>query len=704
MANAVATYTVYTRENWADAWASRATLVCDSLADEVAPAVGQAQLHWLYGRILEHGATEFAEVEPLDLLDRYVRIFTSTGYDWVGVVTDESRDHGGDAIASDQQGIQRFTVRDLKHLLDRKPIRSAPVFGSQAGADITAVDVGWLPKFNERHPSGGTLIGNRSSAKCTAGHYYFSTAEAEIWTAYNLLELALQKYAPEGVDWVIGSPYNEADLDHLQLVSDANGLTAKRLLDALIDRKISFTWFLKYDADNNRMEVCIVSSLAGNVTVDSKTYYANGAIVAQDISSDAAVDQARTRIEASAAYDKVRVEGGPIVVCFSGDPQATFETSWTEAEEDAYLEASVGDADYAALQHPAQAERNDTFRKEERFARVFSQFRLPDFWDAQIADVVSGDPIDVAYSSDETGAIGAGGSYPANDLPRPILGKLPLLEGTDYTQSPPTSTLPSDAQPAFRKPFALLKAPDGSYCYPDKPPEDVAPEGSFEVVEREGAFRIKFSDNHVLALDRWTDAQPTDVEPIYNYDDMIVTIAIPLDNIFYVEEETDLSGDTEYTRECLIRVPDAQAWVLAEGTVVGLASDGTLLRNTDELLIRADTARLRAIAGLAAAFLGKRRAAGKIGYSEIVTPMGLGEMLGTLTTGQTATVDCNALVTRVTINFAHSTSSYAFGFWDVDWARIVEVDALGTPTLRAMLQQIITLQGLAVASAAGAML
>lgn len=672
------TITVYTRSAWAAAWTERTGLYALNLTDCAAPEVPVATLRYDYGKILRHAATTFSAVSPLDLLDDYVRIKSSdSAIDWVGVITDVSDAPHGNAV-QDPAGSLTLTARGMIHLLDRVTIHTAPSFA--ASGEIT---IDHVPTFNLPHKTGGSFIGNRSTDVGAGGYYYFdSVTGGETWTVSEILDTLIGFYAPSGPTWEMSGQY--ADLAGVADVIDVSGITLKQALDTIIDRRRGYAYNLAYDSANDKMLISVFSELTGNITVDGNTYNANSTIHNLDLRTDTTVGALQLRDEASARYDTVRVEGARIKVCCT-IPVASLEEGWSEDQEDAYLAGASGAADYAALPPFLQMERNDEVRKQDALRRVFAFFRIPDTWGGECGLLGTDD---AAYTCDDDGAIGNGGPYPAW-IARPILDFIPLKEGVDYSVEAETDSNPSGAEPELRKPFVIAKNFQGRYIYADQPSNDWfdTPSAHVEAAQRERGLWIRFTPQHVAAKNHWAAAEPTEVEPAYDYLDMIATICIPIDERLVVEVDAAGAPLAEYERKAVIRLPDAEAWIVAAGTIVGIDDTGALQTVHAELLIRSDAPRLRAIANLAAEWFCTSRAAVNYMLNGLSYDCALGEMIGTIQTGDARTITCNACITRVSWDFDALTTVYETHYWGVDWAAVAPVNAASVLTARQLAAQ-----------------
>ncbi|HRU04331.1 MAG TPA: hypothetical protein P5137_00990, partial [Candidatus Brocadiia bacterium] len=505
---------VYGRAAWADAWTLLPHVYCNRLIECAAPEVSVAELTYDYGMIMRRGESTFAAESPKDLLNTYVRICDKsdgTGQlDWVGVVTCDARDSGGDVLGQ-PSGAQTFTARGLEHLLDRAMIQGA---WAESPFDGSPAWIGHCPPFNRRPSKRASVLGNRSAAKLSGifGDTWAFSSAGSVWTHADALEYLLGTYAPSNIPWIFTGNYD--DFTGVDLVMDASGMSVKAALDVLFDRRRGYGWAVRYFSAANAAWVAVFSLLSSDIAEGGVIFSANVEQSSLSVKGRRDVDRCIVREEAESHYDRVRVVGGRVKSCFSVScANGTLEPAWTPANQAAYLAGlSSTPGGYGSLAEFEKAEANDQLRKSQGMNRVFSLFRLPPDWagDCGAGPVASYDAIpkvdddgSLLYSPGRRGM-----------LQRPILDFTPFPEGADAT----ADLLPSDADPRCLGPLVFAKTAQGKYFNVEKPPADEdLPSASVASVDREMALRVRFeAAPHVLARNHWTGAEPSDVEPEFD--------------------------------------------------------------------------------------------------------------------------------------------------------------------------------------------
>lgn len=682
---------VYTRAAWDDEWTAQPYLYPNSLVETVSPEVSIAELVFDYGVVLRHGESEFVSEPPLDVLNHFVRIVADDGIlDWVGVLTSVSESHAGADLAA-ASGRQHWTARGLEHLLDRVCIRGA---WSESISESVAAWIGWTPAFNRRAWAGARLLGNRSNTAIELPHdpeelsppttWAFSTYGAT-WTHSDAIDYILTAHAPNNITWEASGLVS--DLDSVDLVFDASGLSVKAALDALIDRRRGYGWTLRYDALENTVAVYVFSVFASDVTSGGFTFHAN--TEQQTLTAYNRRDIARcvVRSEAESQYDSIVVQGARLKSCFSvAMSNDTLSPAWTEAAETEYLACSSGPSLSASLGW-AESDAFDFHRGQEFLSRVFAAFRLAGSWNGECG-IDNPAVYDAIPAVDSTGTIREEQLGARGLVHRGILGFIPFRSGEDHLGE----SFDTDAEPKYLGPQAFLKTREGKWFRvgaKQNDPSEIA-SGSVRALDREQAVEVRFNPSHLLANNHWTSAAATNVEPEYDYSDLVLTLAIETDERLkvIVTPTGGQVGDTP--RELVINVDDAEAWFVAEGTIYGVADDGSALVTFDDSpgftthVIRNDKDRLQRIAALALAWYSTSRASARIESNTLELFYEPGVMLKEVETADGTTVTTNSIVTRRAWNFERQTSEISTGWWGVDWARVVPVNAPGLPTPRAL--------------------
>lgn len=320
-------------------------------------------------------------------------------------------------------------------------------------------------------------------------------------------------------------------------------------------------------------------------------------------------------IDAAATFSASGVLAGMFVKNTS--TQATTTVSAVDSEIQLSLTADImgnGDkyeigleADYRHV-GGADAKVNDRSRASDRFEGVFSHFRIPRGFAWQTGDGEGGGLDNNALPQWTNGSYDAakvGGYW--NYLRR-LHVELPLLNGYDYENYvggvSPTNRNPLSAEPEYRKPFAVL-AYGGFWHYAHDVSfvEAARRRGcDLSISERGMGVIVKASPAHLLALNHWTGARPTEVEPVFDWEYMIVTVCAVMDDRPYRACEVNAPGAAEVPRTLTIDLPDCEVHHVATETIIGVDLDGNLQKFDKPVIIRDDSAKMAAVIAAARAW------------------------------------------------------------------------------------------------------
>ena len=148
------------------------------------------------------------------------------------------------------------------------------------------------------------------------------------------------------------------------------------------------------------------------------------------------------------------------------------------------------------------------------------------------------------------------------------------------------------------------------------------------VPELDWRIHVNASPNHLLARNHWTSAAATAIEPLYDWQTLVATVAIETD------QRLELSSVIKDARPSdgvmVIHDDSAELWYLAPNTAVMVAGNGNLLRSPGrQVVLRNDADRLALILAGAIARYGRPRARAEIVYRGLL-PMG--HLLGNILT------------------------------------------------------------------------
>jgi hypothetical protein len=423
--------------------------------------------------------------------------------------------------------------------------------------------IGWVPSFNKRDHR-NLLVGNRTSTK-SGGSYLFGGTD--LWTRKDLVEYVLsrsQLLTSAGMTWTF-----TGQTDILDGMSDTVTIDHGSTIDDLLRKIISPTMGVDFAVrpTENGFEVFVYTLSSIAVTFFTASLPANPDTVEINVTS--ALDVMRTRIVTSLdhTYDRIRVIGRRIVVCFTATmADNTLGIKWTSDLENAY-KAGTGTPADAGSDH-------DAARKQDRFRSVYQLFGVP---------VTKGIP---APMVDENGTVSLTDfSTDYQKVVRELLSWLPLREGFDYSVDPPTDNNLAGAEVDFSPPMVWILDPaTNRYVLTEQNGIGVS------ISRTDFAIMLSATPNHLLALNHWSIAEDTQKDPIYDYATLVITLAVPTDQRLMLSY-----GATGGTTLDIV-VPDAELWFLAENTVVGVKANGTLQTcGTTARVLRNDADRLAMI-------------------------------------------------------------------------------------------------------------
>lgn len=680
---------VYMRQTWDADWTLVPYLTAVSARWAAFPGKSTAQLQFRYGTVAREGRATFFDYALLAKHDYFICI-TAVPEDmaefvlWVGVVPAHAFEVFGtktSGMTVTMAGKETLTAHGFEYLLARRRVVGAWVY--EAGVSpYTAKNIGWAPTFNERHSRGASLLGNRSASKIVTdapplplsygfGDDVDASDNPHRWSVRDIIEYLLEwSNPPSGVEpgCVLAgpdqSPYDLIGyLDGLYDVVPQEGRNVWDLLKKLLDRRRGVSAYLAPSLAGDGMpdgskpitlyvfSMTDTPSRVGNFTFPGNPYW-----VDLTLDEGLLLQRAVVQIDSLNTFDQIVVEGERVVSCFSaetaaGSGRAPLEIAWPDADETAY------DA----------ADDEERSRMKDRWERVYRIFRLPD--DFNWSGTQAFNP-----AFDDDGNIQMGTIAPFWNKMHRLLDWLPILASGAIAAE---STVPGMTKPlAFCEEYDEEGAPTGIWSWVESPPlENGMPKhakADVIVHNREGMIEIRAESQHYLALNHFNPAPDQDdaaSPPVFDYDRMVVTIAVEADSRPRVQVTTQVAGGL-IGRTLTIRVPGVQVWVVGIGsTAIALNADGTLAFYTGNGVRRDDTDQLRAVAALAKSVYGKRRAAIRVTERGLWATAELGTMVRAVMMGQSQTL-VNAVVTELSWDFVKATTTVHTGFLDLDTRRV----------------------------------
>lgn len=572
---------------WSDEW-TWVPYVVGLHATEVAnPGVAEMRFRFEFGNIKRWDRSIWDIYAPLFVQGAYVMVLVHDQWSewplWIGVVQFEQADL--DNTEGYPQGRHEFVAYGMEHLLDRREI------------DGAWTDAGFIDRpvgFNKRDGFGLVRQGNRSTSVGARGVHLHSS-EGELWSNLDIANYLIEYFSDAGISYeIVGAT---AALDQIVDEHEFYGLTLKQALDRLIERQRGLAWrLLTPTAAGGTVYIYVFSILAYEIQYEGIYLPANPdpAIVVTEGRFDKRISVRFSELE---RFDRIEVIGGPISVCASFSyADGTLEPGWTSAEETDYKTASSNET----------GEVNDTYRKADKLRNVYQKHRVPKDWDGQVGDGEGGALNNALVSATRDAGYDTGTASVFWTMEKRFEQDIPLEEQTEQT----------DAEIDYRRAFALIQHPDppdatDTWLYVEKLTTSDLEAARFTVSDRELSVYVEPRINHLMALNHFSGASDSDIDPSsggYDYETLIVTAFLKTDARLRTSIDVPGTVATETGRTKIIAVPDAEVWLIAPNTVTDV-EDGELVRSPYAYTeVRNDGAYVRAVAALAAAWYGQARA------------------------------------------------------------------------------------------------
>lgn len=613
------------RASWTADWVEAPYLQPTVATLAASPSVSSAQFLYRYGTIRREDGVDFAHYGPLHLANHYVRITAYLGATWqviwMGVIQDTQFSvFGGETAAGDES----LTAYGFEHLLDRAAVE---------GALTDDGEIGWCPPFNERPGWGAGLLGNKSA---TAAR--FST-DGDLWSNADIIDYLVTRYAPSAIPWSYSGLTGA--LADLYGVYSLEGLTLKQCLDKLIDRRRGLGWTIRYGTGAPVIHVFSILDTAA--AVGDVIMPANSEQITIDVRYGILIGDVVLATSQAAAYDSVLVQGSRAKVAFTSSvASGSLETAWSLSAEAAYKAAGGGEA----------AER-DAVRTGTQFESVYQHFRLPDGW--SWTDYAG---VDATVAFDDLAQFDTQHTGPRWNNRRPFLRYLPIPDPVNDGE--------------MLRPLAFLEV-DGTPYQADRLGQLGKPACSVSLLDGCPGISLSAGINHVLAaghLDAETDMSAT--APVYDYGTLVATVAIETDARPAVRVAVSALA-ADFARTLVLDVPDAHYWYVVPGTVIG-CENGTYSRHAGGVT-RDDTAKLRQIAAMAAAWYGRQRASLRFN-EKLISPQYAPGMLVTDVTSGTGIAPVGTVITQVSFDFQKFTTSVSTAFGELDFAVVLDIPGM----------------------------
>jgi hypothetical protein len=647
---------VLIKDSWSDSFSTVEYLDAIDAEAMIAPGIGRATFVYRYGKVLNAPETSYRFLSPKELDGKIVQIETvaNTGSGertlWTGVISTESNQIHGDDLGT-ESGVQTIAAYEIGSVLDRHTLEGAAF---EVSSGVAAV-IGNMPDFNRRMRYGLSVLGNRTSAKI-GGAYVFSADGAE-WTNRDIVEYLLAVHYPPGLTFRITGQSDA--LDAITETHRLEGMSLFRALDSLVDRHRGLGWNLIHDGDGT-VDFNVFTLLDADVSVGDVSIPVNENIIDNIYFASDRVVETTVTYTSDSQYDRVNVIGGKIRSCFTVSiEEGTLEKAWTAAEETAYKTQAASEND-----------EKDAERQTDKHIRVYQYYRIPKDWDGESDTGTPGVHSVALPTVNDDGTIDVTAAANRFLSEKSLSRALPIETDAAIT----------NAEPDYQAPIvALLKGENSKYEQTETAGANV------RMADSELAIVISPSINHILGLNHFdASTDGSDTEPVYDYEEIIATIAYDTDERLKVRAKVGNFEDIDEPKTLTISVPDASLWYLVPGTMTGV-TNGAIVRDSTGGILRDDSPRLRQIAALTLSWYGVRRAILDISWKRITNPGLLGSLIRNVSDSYQKIVS-GTVISTISWNFSSGaqTTSLKTSFADIQFKKLItrkDMDVVRSETL-----------------------
>lgn len=616
------TMVISTAPAWGGPWTFQDTAIFRSVRMfSASEDVDSHEFATPYGRVLSP-YTGFSIRKALNLENSWVALDVldpsgSAVTAFVGQILGEDRrvmgsdpDGGGDATFR-PKGMQAWTGYGGAMILQRTRVsRSFWVSPPQGHGSQSAgvAEEKWTPGFNVRDPH-NLLRGNRSDAAAADDASSFVFGGSSLWTRRQAVDYLFKRFLAKngGPTWTLGGQLDalSGDLGLLEIgVTD----TLDHVLRKILAHKVGLEFGVRPTFDGSGAptgyEIHVFTLTATPVSFGGATIPANPSTVAFSTLDMDAVEDLRVGSDRTHTVSRIRLLGERVIVCGSllgpklaGDSStdilnvtsASLAGKWSAELETAYKAGSPSADVRVESQH-------DAARKDVKFESVYRLYGLPTGFVR---------PAGWSPLFDGSGTL-LGGQEQYQDFERETLSFLPLRKGYDYSTNPPTNLNPAaEATPDFGDPFLVARDRKAEIATGSGTTSAIWALGEHlhlghRVLKKDLGLLVECTPNHRLAVGRavfdGTEAGTARSEHLtdpandgegHGVDALSLgfTIAWKTDRRFELEYVVDAASDDGTVME--IAVPQAQLWVLAAGTIVGVL-DGKVQTAPQTIVLRND--------------------------------------------------------------------------------------------------------------------
>lgn len=637
---------VHRKARWENAWTPEAAAVALEAVWNASPAMPTASIRWRYGQVMTPAipTTGWIAVEKDRLfLGSYVRILFPCGVTkdaegtvvpayrkWYGIVDVEEDVLGGAVITTAKKagaapeaiatasGEQTFTAYGLEKLLADITLRRSWI--NSGGSDVAVQRV--VPFNANGRP-------NRSASKI--GDSFVFEADrtaAEWWSTRDIVEYLLARESPQDSTGTITVPFELqgvalGDWDRPEVSWENQTLLG--LLQELVTRANMVSWRLKVSEDEARVGFEVFSLSEADITLPLTGGPKIPASIRQVVLDTDLDPSTRVALKTgnTGKVHQVRVRGSRkrSVGSFSFADN-TLGSGWDGTLQSLYDAGASGSAGYSALDDEEKRTRNDAVRGQPRYEEVYSLFVPPTDWDQTV---------NAAY--DPMFPDSAGDPVPQFMGDTFVSPTLPLYQGIDYSGTaigdgtPKVAELDLAANLEEMPPMVFFRRPEDTTkwvagdklgtggvlpkAYADSSNSRCSVAVQVPTDSHGIMLRVQGDPQHAIAK---TDFAPLAVDPPVgglDWRNCVVTMAFTWDWVEGVYPADDaIAAEVDSPRVKILWAGDRyrQDYV-APSTVLGVATDGTLLRSTTGGWIPKqgdddDVTRLTSMARLAHAWYG----------------------------------------------------------------------------------------------------
>lgn len=625
---------VEVKRQWSDDWKYEPYLTPQEAKLCIAPDMPSASFLYHYGQIKREDQGQYADYDPLNISNWYVRIVIDGQQVFVGMLQDDEFDLLG-ALNNQPSGDQKMTAYGLEHLLDRIALY---------GAHTESGYIKHMPAFNLAENYGGIIRGNRSDAEFE-GAYLFANSDNR-WSNLDIIRYVLKYHTAEmGFTLALSGQFDV--LSDVFGVYWFEGLTVRQLLDKLIDRRRGLGWYIWSDGESVSIHIFTVFDRdvgLGNIKIPGNPQLVDIDTDAYDVQS-VSIAQSQSQL-----YDRIIVQGARAqAVCTLSVTDGDLVPNWTAPDENDYKNAPG-----------ASAKQRDNERESDNYETVYQQFVLAPEWDQTAVDGAAGFRIPVMPTFDDLAYLKPNTQAVIVAIRRPLNRTLPLSGDVSDGKRPLVLVLATiDGQQKYMQIDGASK-PLGSA------------KSQVRMLDDQPGISLKPAINHALALNHFfTEISETEVEPVVDYESVLATVCFETD--IRPTVEINLQPDTDSVRTLVLTAHDAEFWYVTPGTIRGV-SDGQLITDPGGA-VRDDTEKLRYLAALASGWYSQRRSS----ITLMVRDMPGSLVLGSIVVSASSSwhkEPIGTVLSSVAFDFINRTTTIMTGYAELDLQTLLDIPGM----------------------------